>query len=65
MSSHRSVASAEVGAADVTAASVPSVRDAPAVKLPSDTKRRRMERSQSRSRSSSVVMEASTSTSKD
>ena len=65
MSSHRSVASAEVGAADVTVASVPSVRDAPAVKLASGTKRKRMERSQSRSRSSSVVMEASTSTSKD
>ena len=66
MSSHRSVLSgAETSCKDVTAADVPSVRDAPAIRLPSDTKRRRMERSQSRSRSSSVVMEATTSSSKD
>ena len=66
MSSHRSVLSgAGTSCKDVTAADVPSVRDAPAIRLPSDTKRRRMERSQSRSRSSSVVMEATTSSSKD
>ena len=54
MSSHRSVLSGVgVGAKDVTTADVPSVRDAPAVRLPSDT------------RSSSVVMEATTSSSRD
>ena len=66
MSSHRSVLSgAGTSFKDVTAADVPSVRDAPAIRLPSETKRRRMERSQSRSRPSSVVMEATTSSSKD
>ena len=66
MSSHRSVLSgAGTSCKDVTAADVPSVRDAPAIMLLSDTKRRRMERSQSRSRSSSVEMEATTSSSKD
>ena len=66
MSSHRSVLSGvEISAKDVTAADVPSVRDAPVIRLPSDSKRRRTERSQSRSRSSSVVMEATTSSSKD
>ena len=66
MSSHRSVLSgAGTSCKDVTAADVPSVRDAPAIRLLSDTKRRRMERSQSRSRSSSVEMEATTSSSKD
>ena len=66
MSSYRSVLSgAGTNCKDVTAADVPSVRDAPAFRLPSDTQRRRMERSQSRSKSSSVVMEATTSSSKD
>ena len=66
MSSHRSVLSgAGTSAKDVTAADVSSVRYAPANRLPSDTKQRRMKRSQSRSRSSSVVMEATTSGSKD
>ena len=66
MSSHRSVLfGAGTSCKDVTSADVPSVRDSPAIRLPSDTKRRRMERSQSRSRSSSVVMEATTSSSKD
>ena len=51
MSSHRSVLSGvEIIAKDVTAADVSSVRDAPAIRLPSDTKQRRMERSQSRSK---------------
>ena len=39
-------------------ADTPSVRDAPAVKLPSDSKRRRMERSRSRSRASSIAEES-------
>ena len=66
MSSHRSVLSGEGGAAQTVALSdVPSVRDAPAVRLPSDTKRRRMERSRSRSRSSSVVVESTPGGSKD
>ena len=47
MSSHRSVLSGvEVSAKGIAAADVPSVRDSSAVRLPSDTKRRRMERSQ-------------------
>ena len=42
-----------------------SVRDAPAVKLPSDSKRRRMERSCSRSRASSVAEESPADVSKN
>ena len=65
VSSHRSVLSgAEAYIKSVAPVDTSSVKDVSAVKLPSDSKRRRMDKSQSRSRSSSVVMEPSASGSK-
>ena len=65
VSSHRSVSSGtEVRSKCAVAADTSSVKDVPAVQLPSDRKRRRMDKSQSRSRSSSLVMEPTTSSSK-
>ena len=64
--SYRSVLSgSEVYTRSPTFAETSSVPVAPAVKLPSDSKRRRMERSSSRSRASSVVEESPAGSSKN
>ena len=65
VASYRSVLSGyEVYTRSPTFAETSSVPGAPAVKLPSDTKQRRMERSSSRSRASSVVEEPPAGSSK-
>ena len=59
VASHRSVlAGSDFHFRSPTLPDVSSVQDAPAVKLPSENKRRRMKRSCSRSRSSSVIEES-------
>ena len=66
MSSHRSALSgSKVCAKSAAIADTSSVKDAPAVKLSSDSKRRRMDKSLSRSRSSSVIVESTAGFSKD
>ena len=66
LASHRSVLSgSEAYIRSPTFADTPSMSDAPAVRLPSENKRRRMNRSSSRSRTSSVIEESSAGCSKN
>ena len=66
VASHRSVLSgSEFQFRSPTLADTSSVKDAPAYRLPSDSKRRRMERAVSRSTASSVGDESSASSPKD
>ena len=66
LASHRSVFSGtEAYIRSPTFADTPSVSDAPAVRLLSENKRRRMNRSSSRSRASSVIEESSAGCSKN
>ena len=66
VTSYRSILSgSEFQFRSPTIADTSSIPDASAVKLPSDSKRRRMERAISRSRASSVADESSASSSKN